>query len=267
MAYRSFVALGDSFTEGLADHLDAVGRHRGWADRVADVLGQAQPGFRYANLAVRGRLLRQVVAEQCPVAVEMAPDLVSLAAGVNDALRRNYDLDEMSVLLDTAVTSLRDGGADVMVFAFGDPSRRSRLMARVAERLALYREATLEIAQRRGAIVVDFWGAAVFDEDLYWDGDRLHLSPAGHALAARAALHALGLADDSWRTPPPTSPRPSISHRATGHLTWSTSHLLPWFARRLRGISSGDGLAPKRPALTPLAEPSTGDPAPGPSPS
>ena len=51
MTYQRFVALGDSCTEGLDDLLPD-GRYRGWADRVASVLDG--PGFRYANLGVRG---------------------------------------------------------------------------------------------------------------------------------------------------------------------------------------------------------------------
>ena len=60
--YRRFIALGDSITEGLTDPY-ADGQMRGWADRVADVMA-AEPGFTYANLAVRGRTLDRVVAEQ-----------------------------------------------------------------------------------------------------------------------------------------------------------------------------------------------------------
>ncbi|MEY3195759.1 MAG: hypothetical protein RL252_86, partial [Actinomycetota bacterium] len=40
------------------------GQYRGWADRVADVMADAQPGFQYANLAIRGKLLKQVIDEQ-----------------------------------------------------------------------------------------------------------------------------------------------------------------------------------------------------------
>ena len=46
----AFVAIGDSFTEGLDDP-DPGGGFRGWADRVADALSAQRPGFRYANLA------------------------------------------------------------------------------------------------------------------------------------------------------------------------------------------------------------------------
>ena len=83
---EAFVAIGDSFTEGLNDP-DPGGGFRGWADRVAAALAAQRPGFRYANLAVRGKRLGQVVAEQVPRAAELAPDLVSLAAGGNDILR------------------------------------------------------------------------------------------------------------------------------------------------------------------------------------
>ena len=82
----SFAALGDSFTEGLNDPRPGGG-FMGWADRVAAALAERAPGFRYANLAVRGKLLDQVIAEQVPRAIELAPDLVSLAAGGNDILR------------------------------------------------------------------------------------------------------------------------------------------------------------------------------------
>ena len=53
--YTSFVALGDSFTEGMSDELPD-GSYRGWADLLAARLAAREPGFRYANLAVRGKL-------------------------------------------------------------------------------------------------------------------------------------------------------------------------------------------------------------------
>jgi hypothetical protein len=53
------------------------------------MLAVEYPGLRYANLAVRGKLLRQIVAEQVPAAVAMSPSLVSIAGGGNDILRPN----------------------------------------------------------------------------------------------------------------------------------------------------------------------------------
>src|SRR4051812_38653400 len=108
---RSFVALGDSFTEGMQDELGPDGRHLGWADRVAAALALATGGLRYANLAVRGRLLDQVVDEQLPVALELDPDLVSFHAGPNDALRPRTDIAGVLRRYDAAVAQLRAGGS------------------------------------------------------------------------------------------------------------------------------------------------------------
>src|SRR5919107_865280 len=120
MAWRSFVAMGDSFTEGLDDPYPD-GTFRGWADLVAARLAvDAGPDFGYANLAVRGRLLDQVLAEQLPATLAMRPGLVSLAAGGNDVLRRKADPAGLVAKVDRAVGDLRAAGADVVLFRFAD---------------------------------------------------------------------------------------------------------------------------------------------------
>jgi hypothetical protein len=79
MGWRSFVAMGDSFTEGMDDAYPD-GTYRGWADLVATRLAvDSGPEFGYANLAVRGRLLDQVIDEQLEATCAMQPDLVSFA--------------------------------------------------------------------------------------------------------------------------------------------------------------------------------------------
>jgi lysophospholipase L1-like esterase len=248
-SWGRYVAVGDSFTEGLADELDARGRHRGWADRVANALAEHNPDLRYANLAVRGRLVGEVAREQVPAAIALEPDLVSFAAGVNDALRRDFDLRAAATAVEQSIRALRATGCDVLVFAFGDPARRSSLMGVVRDRLKRYDSAVRAIAEHYGCYLVDFWDVAAFDEDRFWDDDRLHLSPSGHALAAACALDALGVGDDSWRTPRPRS-YVSTAQRAVSHARWAGAYLSPWVVRRIQGRSSGDGIEPKYPDLT-----------------
>lgn len=77
--------------------------------------------MRYANLAVRGKLLAQVCEEQVPAALALRPDLVSFAAGVNDALRRRWEPEPAAARLDAAVGALRGSGADVLLWPFGHP--------------------------------------------------------------------------------------------------------------------------------------------------
>ncbi len=261
-----FVALGDSFTEGLDDVLRCDGRNTGWADRVAERLASDQvvDSIEYANLAVRGRLTRQVIEEQVPVAVGMQPDLTTLGVGVNDALRRGFDLDAVATDLEQGVTRLRAGGSQVLLFAFGDPTRRSQALGAVAGRVAGLRSATLEIARIHGCWLVDFWGVAHYDDERMWSPDRLHLSPIGHQVTAEAVMTAIwegsqavepGSTSGDWRTPDPDPIRLSWFERRKDDLRWLGAHALPWAGRRLRRVSSGEGVDPKDPVLRVIHKP------------
>ncbi len=95
--WTRYVAMGDSFTEGIGDpEPSSPGSYRGWADRVAEELGRTQPDFAYANLAVRGRLLQQIVDRQLAPCLALKPDLVTLSAGGNDLIRPGGDPDALA---------------------------------------------------------------------------------------------------------------------------------------------------------------------------
>jgi lysophospholipase L1-like esterase len=252
MNWHRYVAIGDSFTEGIGDPRPN-GRDRGWADRVAEALSAHQPGFRYANLAIRGRKVHEIVAEQVPAAVALQPDLVSFAGGVNDALRRHWDLTAMAGDLESAIAALAGSGADVVIVTYGRPSNRSRLMAVVEGRLAQYREVTYAVAQRYGARVVDFWEHTVFDDPRFWSEDRLHLNPVGHERVSLAVLEALGQPIPvSWLTPLPPVRALSPVTRVGRNASWAGRHFAPWVGRRIVRRSSGHGVTPKRPECAPV---------------
>jgi lysophospholipase L1-like esterase len=117
---RSFVAIGDSFTEGYGDYYPDSSC-QGWADRFARMLAASSPGLTYANLAIRGKLLRQVISEQVPPAIAMRPDLISLAAGGNDLLRPKADPGALAASFEQAVTALRTAGSQVLLLSGFDP--------------------------------------------------------------------------------------------------------------------------------------------------
>ena len=71
--FKRFIALGDSMTEGMNDEI-IRGNFRGWADRVADVLATQHHDFTYMNLAIRGKLVGQVLHEQIPLALPFIAD-------------------------------------------------------------------------------------------------------------------------------------------------------------------------------------------------
>ena len=190
----SFVALGDSFTEGMND-LVAGGAVRGWADRLAEVLAKRDPGFRYANLAVRGKLLRQIVSDQVPAAVSLleeaaTPALVSIAGGGNDLLRPGADPDTLAELFDAAVARLGQTGARVLLFTGFDP-RAFWLMGLLRGKIAAYNMHLRAIADARGCALVDLWGMRFLTRPDAWSADRLHLTSESHRQIAERAAEVL----------------------------------------------------------------------------
>jgi lysophospholipase L1-like esterase len=255
MSWTSYVAIGDSFTEGLGDPDPmAPGRWRGWADRVAESLARHTADLTYANLAIRGKLLGQIVAEQLPEALALRPDLVSLAGGGNDLLRPGVDVDAIGALLDEAVGRLRDDDIEVIMFTGADPAD-SPVIRRLRGRIAAYNDHVHSIAAARGAHVVDLWTMPILRDWRMWGPDRLHMSPAGHRRVALAVLETLDLPveEATWREPLPPLPELRRSARLLREMRWARTYLAPWVMRRLRGRSSGDDLTAKRPALAPLS--------------
>ncbi|MDA0181326.1 SGNH/GDSL hydrolase family protein [Solirubrobacter phytolaccae] len=247
MAYRRFVALGDSTTEGLWD-INPDGSFRGWADRLAERLAQDEPDLQYANLAVRGKLARQVVDEQLEPALALEPDLASVLSGLNDMLRRDCSVLSVIERIDQLIGSLRGAGADVIAFTLPDPVPINPIAKGAALRLRNLNLAIRDLTAKHGAYLVDLEAQPVASDRRLWHVDRLHANPYGHARIAAAAAEAMGLegADSSWTQPftDPLGPRSTVSHAV-----WAGKYLAPWVMRRLRGVSSGDGITAKRPEL------------------
>jgi lysophospholipase L1-like esterase len=261
---RRFVALGDSFTEGLCDPAPAGAENpwRGWADRVAEVLAagarvQGRP-FEYANLAIRGRLLRQIVDEQVPAAIELAPDLVSIVGGGNDVLRPGVDVDDVTAVLETAVSRLPATGTTVLMATSYDP-RQAALVRRTRGLAGVFAANVWSIARRHDAIVIDLWGMQSLQDPRMWAADRIHLTEEGHRRVAAQALDLLGFGSPEldWATPLAPLPPRTRQQAWREDAVWVREHLMPWVGRRLKGRSSGDGLPPKRPVPAPVTDRAT----------
>lgn len=249
--WHRYVALGDSFTEGMNDELPDGGL-LGWADRLAGVLAAEVPDFHYANLAVRGNRVRNVVEEQLPRALALHPDLATVAIGVNDMLRPQFDLPHCVVGVERVVRSLRGAGVDVVLVSFGDPRRRSRALGAIANRIRAYGDHLRELADVYGLYLVDYWGAPSFDDDRCWSNDRLHLTPVGHDIAARAGLEALGRGDSSWREPlPGTPPAASFLVRRARDVRWFARDVTPWATSKV--FTRSEVRSCRRPEMEPYA--------------
>lgn len=247
----SFVALGDSFTEGVGDET-SEGALVGWADRLADLLAHRSPvPFRYANLAVRGRVVDEIIAEQVPRAVELAPDLVSLCAGGNDILRLGSSVDRITDRFEEAVTRLGASARTVLVFTGFDP-RGTPVLRHLRGKIATYTAHIHAIADRHGCLVVDLWSMQSLQHPPAWSEDRLHLSSEGHRQVALRAAEVLGLTP-ARETPAPGARRiPARQTERLEDLRWAKEHFLPWLGQHLLGKNSPEPLEPKRPELLPL---------------
>jgi len=260
-SWTRYVAIGDSFTEGMCDPLPEPSTgFVGWADRLAahlaGVAAEAGVDFGYANLAVRGRKLGDVVGPQLDAALAMAPDLVSMVGGGNDILRPSVDLDAIADRLEAAVVRIRATGADVLLATPTDPAKAGLFKA-LRPRHAVHTANLFSIAARHGCAIIDIWGLDALQDWRMWADDRIHLTSEGHRRVALAAQAALGFDTDraDWATPLPPADPAGRREALSSHLNWGRTHLGPWVDRRLHGRSSGDAVTAKRPTLERVSEP------------
>ena len=258
--FTRYVALGDSFTEGLNDpEPNQTNAYVGWADRLAAHLARSASEvdrrFGYANLAVRGRLLDDIAGQQVDDALALEPDLVSIVGGGNDILRPKADIDALAARLERAVGRLRATGADVLLATPVDP-RNAPLMKATRGRAAIFTAHIWSIARRHEAYVVDQWGMAALLDWRLWAPDRIHLTSEGHRRVALNAFTTLGFtaSDVGWADPLPAAAPISRTNAARANAQWAREYVGPWVQRRLRGQSSGDAISAKRPTVTPFED-------------
>jgi lysophospholipase L1-like esterase len=249
--YSRYVAIGDSWTEGVGDpDQTRPNGLRGWADRVAETLASRNGDFGYANLAIRGRTVAEIIDEQLAPALDLAPDLLTIQGAGNDLLHVSVDIDALVGAIDAAVARAVDIGAQVVLFTHGAaPSGPFRALR---GRVAIFNELLREVVDARAAVLVDNWRLREARDPRYWDRDRIHLSPMGHYLAATHVLDTLGIAHDAE---PPVVPQTQLltgKDRVLADIEWARTFAGPWIGRRLTGRSLGDGISPKRPALAPI---------------
>ncbi len=260
MRVTRFIAVGDSFTEGMCDEI-VDGKYRGWADRIADVMAHQSTEFTYSNFAVRGKLIQQVAAEQVPIAltyVTGSRTLFSFHAGANDVLRPNYKPEVSLPLYAQTVRKVAESGATVLLFTVLERTDRQGKTADLwAKRFSEFNKNVRAVAKEVGAIVADANEEGLLSDRRFLADDRLHLNPLGHDRIAQGILEILELPYEvNWRQPLPPAEKLSQARRYKSNVKWFLTFFLPWIWRRLRGRSSGDGMSGKH--SLPISWPSKG---------
>ncbi|MGK2867309.1 MAG: SGNH/GDSL hydrolase family protein [Mycobacterium sp.] len=258
--YSKYVAVGDSQTEGLWD-IDDSGALIGFADRLARMIDAHSPGVRYANLAIRGKRVRDVLDEQLPQALSMQPDLITVCVGMNDVTRPGRKFRAALQDLDELHRQLAQTGATVVTTTFPDITRilpaGRLLVSRVLEINDVIRTAAAEHDFR----LVDLYYADSMTDPDVWSPDRVHGSRSGHLLFAAAAAEALGLpgSNHDWALAGAGSTHQSLRSRMYSQVLWTQNMFMPWIWRHLRGRGAGHGRSARYPQLTPISGRSDAD--------
>lgn len=242
MASVRFVAIGDSFTEGVGDEL-TDGSVRGWADLVAQGWATASgEQIAYANLAIRGKLVWPIVYQQLEQALALAPTHLSFNGGGNDMLRPRTPVSRIADAFDHVLRRCDDEGVRLVVLSGANPSAQlplGRLVQRRGDLLSAAVEARL--SGRTDIVRAYNWPDAELSAPSFWSADRLHMNARGHHRVAARVLHALGHeAPGEWWDLPADA---ETVRPARGQ--YLREHLGPWVKRRLTGTSSGDGRVAK----------------------
>ncbi len=232
-----FVAIGDSFTEGVGDELPD-GRVRGWADLVAQGWADAaDEPIEYANLAIRGRLVWPIIDEQLEPALALKPTHLSFNGGGNDMLRPKASVSNIVSAFTHVVERCDEEGVKLIILSGANPSGQlplGRVFQRRGDLLTVAVTATL--TDRPDIIRAFNWPDRELSTAAYWSEDRLHMSARGHHRVAARVLTALGME-------PPTDwwSLPSLPAGSARGAAYYRQHVGPWVRRRLTGTSSGDG--------------------------
>jgi lysophospholipase L1-like esterase len=247
-----YVAIGDSFTEGVGDPVP--GGVRGWADLVAlGLAADAGRGVHYANLAIRGRLLEPIATEQCDAALELdpRPDVMTFNGSGNDMMRPGWNAVRIEALIRRVMERTESAGVRLVMLSGPDPTERLPRGRVFAERAGELMEIVDRVVGEYPHVMfVDNYRDREMRRAAYWSEDRLHLNALGHSRVAARVLAAMGVETDL-----PVAASSDLGSRGLlSEAAYVGRYVLPWLGRRLTGKSSGDGRDPKH-ATWSLVEP------------
>ena len=241
------MAIGDSFTEGVGDWDNAYPNGvRGWADRVAKQLGKLDPRWEYANLALRSRVLDDIVDNQLDRALALQPTLVSFFSGGNDILQIRSDMGDLMARYEAAIQRVTASGAKLLLFTSYD-LKLSPLLEPLRIRNNQFNRRVRELALEYDAVLVDHWAMRAYQHPRMWEPDRLHMSRHGHRFLAAAVLKALGYDHSITLRDLGSVPSRTFKELLLAERDWWGEWVGPMLGRRMRRSPIGEELSFKWP--------------------
>ena len=189
-----YLALGDSFTIGTG-----VDPSRNFPTQLKERLTTAGKQVTLKNVAVNGYSTAEVIERELLVLKDFKPDLVTLAIGANDAVRKR-SAEDYRQNLKAIFAALRDAGipaTSILVLpqpnwaaspvgqSFGSPTETR---AGIEQFNAILAEETKEA----GARYLDLWKLFLHEADLKWFApDGLHPSARAYTEWAGELFNAI----------------------------------------------------------------------------
>lgn len=192
--WNVFVAIGDSFTEGVGDAVKGQAPESA-LDQLAARLRCHNPDLRYVNLAKRGLTTQEVRETQLEPALAEHPDLVSIVAGANDLLKGPWQPKRYEQEMQLMLHAFEGVGAALMTATHPDWTVRLQIpeTAKVLlqQRILEANEIVRNLAATFDVALVETYRLRLDYDPSLWSRDRIHPNALGYDAYAKIGLEAL----------------------------------------------------------------------------
>ncbi|WP_263704723.1 SGNH/GDSL hydrolase family protein [Bacillus thuringiensis] len=189
--WKRFVAIGDSFTEGIGDEVEGIAL-KSWVDHFVQL---CEKDIECANFAKRGLVTEEIRLQQLEKALTFNPDLVSLIAGANDVLKGRWNHDAYKNDMEFMIDTLSKAGADIIIANLPDFTVRlpfaSEKKQEIKEQLLEANEVIHSLSREYKLHHVDFWNHHVVNDNTLWSKDLIHPNSKGYVKVAELIFSSL----------------------------------------------------------------------------
>ncbi|HFJ9315104.1 SGNH/GDSL hydrolase family protein [Bacillus cereus group sp. BceL035] len=189
--WKRFVAIGDSFTEGIGDEVEGIAL-KSWVDHFVELCAF---DIEYANFAKRGLVTNEIRSQQLEKALTFKPDLVSLIAGANDVLKGRWNHQAYKNDMEFMIDKLSKTDADIIIANLPDFTVRlpfsSEKKQKLKEQLLEANEVILSLSREYKLHYVDFWNNHLVNDNMLWSTDFIHPNSKGYVKVAELIFNSL----------------------------------------------------------------------------
>ena len=182
--WKRFVAIGDSFTEGIGDEVEGIAL-KSWVDHFVQLCVN---DIEYANFAKRGLVTQEIRSQQLEKALTFNADLVSLIAGANDVLKGRWNHNAYKNDMEFMINTLSKTGADIMIANLPDFTVRlpfaSEKKQIIKEQLLEANDVIRSLSREYKLHNVDFWSHPLVNDNTLWSKDLIHPNSKGYVKVA-----------------------------------------------------------------------------------